>query len=519
MIGAIRRRRRSLGVAFGPAFVEEQRDLTATGLTKPGYVGADADLGPGVVIVLIPAHNEEALIGEALESLAAQTRIADEVIVIADNCTDQTFPIARAHEAVAAASFGNGDKKAGALNQTLARVLPQFSDNDAVLIMDADTSLSQNFISAATRALRKPEGDGARVGAVGGIFLGYPLNGFLAHLQNNEYVRYAREIGRRKGRADVLTGTASLFSVRALRDVLRARESGDVPPSTGVCDVKALTEDNELTLALKHLGYRCVSPRECTVGTELMPSAGRLFHQRLRWQRGALENLLVYGLTRTTLPYILRQMMIYMAVAFVPFFVTTFAYQWATTRTIPWSWFWLAVTSFVAFERVWSVKRGGWRAVLLAAAIVPEVLYDLVLHAVYIKSLTDVATHARETWDHTAASKRVGRQSWKERWNRIAGGVYATVFVAVPALLALGCFAVGIAWLMIAAFVLGGAATAALRLSMCDPLGPFLGTGELSAADYTMVAAPQGFGGLDVTADTRWKNRIPRRRQPAGAGS
>jgi cellulose synthase/poly-beta-1,6-N-acetylglucosamine synthase-like glycosyltransferase len=504
-----------MGIAFGPAFVEEERDLTPAGLTKPGYVGSDADLGPGVVVVLIPAHNEEALIGEALKSLAAQTRIADEVIVIADNCTDKTSPIAIAHEAVAVVSYGNGDKKAGALNQTLARVLPRLSDNDSVLIMDADTSLSPDFISNATHALRKPEGDGTRVGAVGGIFLGYPLKGLLAHLQNNEYVRYAREIGRRKGRADVLTGTASLFSVRALRDVLRARETGQLPPSTGVCDVKALTEDNELTLALKHLGYRCVSPRECTAGTELMPSAGRLFHQRLRWQRGALENLLVYGLTHSTLPYILRQLMTYIAVAFVPFFVTALAYQWTTTGTVGWSWFWLAVTGFVAFERVWAAKRGGWRAVLLAAAVVPELLYDLMLHVVYIKSLTDLVTNARQTWDYAAASKRGGRGSWNDRRNRIAGGVYATIFVAAPALLALACVSAGIAWLMIAAFVLGGATTAVLRLTMSDPLGPILGTGELSVADYTIVAAPQGFGGFDVTADTGWKTRIPCRQPPA----
>jgi hypothetical protein len=56
-------------------------------------------------------------------------------------------------------------------------------------------------------------------------------------------------------------------------------------------------------------------------------------------------------------------------------------------------------------------------------------------------------------------------------------------FVAPPAVLALGCASVGIAWFMIGAFVLGGAATAVLRLSMWDPLGLFLGTGELAAAD------------------------------------
>jgi glycosyltransferase involved in cell wall biosynthesis len=48
---------------------------------------------------MIPAHDEASLLGEALESLAAQTRNADEVIVIADRCTDRTSQVAVAHGA------------------------------------------------------------------------------------------------------------------------------------------------------------------------------------------------------------------------------------------------------------------------------------------------------------------------------------------------------------------------------------------------------------------------------------
>lgn len=505
----------SLKAALGPAFVEKKRDLTPEGLTKPGYVGDIGDVGPGKVVAVIPAHNEASLIAEALESLAAQTRIADEVIVIADRCSDQTRPIAFAHNAITQITIDNRDQKAGALDQVLADLLPRLSDNDAVLMMDADTSLSPVFIAEATRRLREPEGGGARVGGVGGIFLGYPLKGFLAHVQNNEYVRYAREIGRRKGRADVLTGTATLFSVRALREVRRARSSGHLPPSKGVYDVKALTEDNELTLALKHLGYRCVSSKACINGTRLMQTTARLFHQRLRWQRGALENLLAYGLTRWTLPYIGRQLMTYAAVAFVPFFLTTLIYAWVANGSISWSWFWVFVGAFVAIERVWSVKRGGWRSVALAGLLLPEVLYDLFLHGVYVKALTDTATHARETWDYTKLTEEEGR--WHQ-WNRIAGVVCAGVLLAAVVGLALACIAIGVAWSVIGGFVLTGAAFAALRLSGLDPLGPLLGTGELANVDHSLTAPPQGFGGLDVPADAAraWPQQAPGLgRQPA----
>jgi cellulose synthase/poly-beta-1,6-N-acetylglucosamine synthase-like glycosyltransferase len=55
-----------------------------------------------------------------------------------------------------------------------------------------------------------------------------------------------------------------------------------------VYDTVALTEDNELTIALKSLGALMISPAQCTVITELMPSWRTLWSQRLRWQRGAL---------------------------------------------------------------------------------------------------------------------------------------------------------------------------------------------------------------------------------------
>ncbi len=49
---------------------------------------------PGVVI-LIPAHNEESVLAETLQSLMPQLSPGDEVVVVADNCDDATAEIAR----------------------------------------------------------------------------------------------------------------------------------------------------------------------------------------------------------------------------------------------------------------------------------------------------------------------------------------------------------------------------------------------------------------------------------------
>jgi len=491
--------RRRLRAALGPAQTEHERNLTADGLTKPGHVAAARDAGPGKVVVVIPAHDEETLIGEALESLAAQTRLADEVIVVADRCTDRTGEIAEAHGATVVETAGNLHQKAGAIDQVLDELLPRLSDNDAVLMMDADTSLSPGFISAAALRLREPEGDSERVGAVGGIFFGcFPVEGLIGHLQDNEYVRYAREIGRRKGRADVLTGTGTLFSARALREVKRARLSGELPRGEGVYDVEALTEDNELTLALKQLGYTCVSPKACTVGTRLPTAASNLFYQRLRWQRGALENLRAYGVTRQTLPYIGRQMLTYVGVAFVPFYLTVLIYTLVANGSIAWPLFWIAVTAFVVFERTWSVRRGGWRAVGLSALVLPEATYDVFLHSVYLKAAVDTATGARETWAYSGPVEADGELWWRCVWHR--GAVVACGGVAIAAVvgLAFACLAIGVAWLVIAFLVLAFTAHAALRLSGLDPLGFALGNGETADLDASSVSEPQGFGGWDV---------------------
>ena len=105
----------------------------------------------------------------------------------------------------------------------------------------------------------------------------------------------------------VLTGTASLFRAYALKAVADSR--GELLPGDPgqVYDTLAITEDNEMTLALKSLGAKMVSPMQCRVMTEVMPTWRALWRQRMRWQRGALENIGAYGLTRATLRYWLQQ--------------------------------------------------------------------------------------------------------------------------------------------------------------------------------------------------------------------
>ena len=183
----------------------------------------------GVVTVLVPAHNESAGITETLTSLNNQTRRPDRIIVVADNCTDDTEELALAQGVEVIRTVGNKDKKAGALNFALSELLPGADPEDLVLVQDADSQLALDFIENATKNLLKDD----LLGAVGGVFSGGPGGGFVGHLQRNEYARYARDVKRLHGKCLVVTGTAALFRVKTLRDVVASRLQGTLPPGNG----------------------------------------------------------------------------------------------------------------------------------------------------------------------------------------------------------------------------------------------------------------------------------------------
>ena len=352
--------------------------------------------GDVTVTVLIPAHNEQASIGATLDSLLAQSRPPERIIVVADNCTDDTVAVAEAHGAEVFETVGNTDKKAGALNQALSFLLDELGENDCVLVVDADTTLDQVFIEVAADRMTADRG----VMAVGGLFYGEERRGLLAQLQRNEYLRYSRELQRRRGRVFVLTGTASMFRPRGLRTVAAMRGTLLPGPPGKVYDTTALTEDNELTLALKTLGGLMWSPAECGVVTEVMPKWRHLWTQRLRWQRGALENLGAYGFRPALVRYWAQQLGIgYSVIALASFWTLIIVTALASPDWV-WYPFWLLVGATFVVDRVIGVWSGGWRARSLAALIFPELLYDLFLDIVYIKGVLDITVGRRATWGH-----------------------------------------------------------------------------------------------------------------------
>lgn len=353
------------------------------------------------VTILVPAHNEEDLLPQTLGALTEQLRQPDRVVVVADNCTDSTVQIALDMGVEVIESVNNVHKKAGALNQALTRLLPTADARDIFMIMDADTKLDPQFLQVGAEWLERDD----ELTAVGGIFYGEDGDGLVGQFQRNEYARYSLQLKARHGRVFVLTGTATMFRADALLDVAAAR-GVFIPGETGnVYDTAALTEDNELTLALKSLGATMVSPPQCRVTTEIMPTFKNLWVQRKRWQRGALENLSAYGITRATIRYWGQQVgigygAVALSLAWILFIITLLAFD-------TWIWFpfWLIVGGIFWLERVITAWSGGWKARILAAMLFPELAYDFFLQVVFFTCLLDIATAKRTTWGHVQQVK------------------------------------------------------------------------------------------------------------------
>ncbi len=372
------------------------------GAALPAASPASNERNPVRVTVLIPAHNEELILPAALASLEAQVRRPDRVVVVSDNSTDATKEVALACGVEVIETEGNTEKKAGALNQVLAAWLPGTQPNDVVMVMDADTALVPEFLSTAVARL---EADPDLI-AVGGVFFGEEGGGLIGQLQRNEFARYQRYISRRKGKVFVLTGTASLMRAFALSAVAEARGTLIPGPPGKVYDTYALTEDNELTLALKSLGARLVSPMQCRCITEIMPTWRALWRQRSRWQRGALENVGAFGLTRTTAPYWGQQLGIgYGMLAFNAYLLLMLVTLLAAD-SFELVLFWTLIGLIFIAERMVTVWSIGWPGRLVALPLVIELVYAEFLMVVYLKSLVDIALGRSSGWN-TVERERV----------------------------------------------------------------------------------------------------------------
>src|SRR5690554_4293994 len=108
--------------------------------------------------IVIPAHNEEKVISKTIYSLCSliYPKTLFDVIVVADNCTDNTAKIARKLGAtVLERTDAEKQGKGYALRWAFDKILASDQPPDSIIVVDADSLISGNYLKVMNYYLEK----------------------------------------------------------------------------------------------------------------------------------------------------------------------------------------------------------------------------------------------------------------------------------------------------------------------------------------------------------------------------
>ena len=209
-------------------------------------------------LILVPAHNEERLLPSLLANLHQLDYPAAlyAVHVVADNSTDRTAELAHAsgafaHERVDEERRGKGY----ALHWLMQQLLASAEPHDAVLILDADSIISPNFLTVMDARLARGERAIQASYAVRD-----PQSSWSASLRSVALaaLHYLRPLGRMPlGGSAGLKGNGMVFAAEIVREYQWSA---------------SLTEDIEYHMALILAGQRVTFAPDAIVWAE-MPSS------------------------------------------------------------------------------------------------------------------------------------------------------------------------------------------------------------------------------------------------------
>ena len=233
-------------------------------------------------MAIIPAHNEEAVVGNLIESLTKQNYDKNlyDIYVIADNCTDNTAKVAREAGAIVYERFDETKKTKGyALDWFLNKKIQENADYDAFFVFDADNIVHPNFIKAMNKKLCQGEEvvQGYRDiknPSDNWITAGYALFYWTMH-------RFYHLARYNLGLSPLLNGTG--FMVKF--DVIK--------PEGGLKTV-TLTEDIEYSLKRIIKGKRLGWSTDAIVYDEQPTSFKQSWSQRSRWTVGHMQCIKEY---------------------------------------------------------------------------------------------------------------------------------------------------------------------------------------------------------------------------------
>jgi len=226
--------------------------------------------------VVIPAHNEETVIGETINSIVPQLQSDDRLIVVADNCTDKTAAIAvDAHAEVIMRSDLTRRGKGFALDFAMRHL--EADPPDIVIVVDADCMVEAGAIDRLARFCTQTS---RPVQALNLSRAGQHANLKMRVAEFASAVKnHGRPLGlQRLGLPCQLTGTGMAFPWKCIRSAALANGH--------------LAEDLKLGLDLARAGTPPVFCPEARVTSDFPTSARSVIDQRTRWEHGHLNIIL-----------------------------------------------------------------------------------------------------------------------------------------------------------------------------------------------------------------------------------
>ncbi len=253
------------------------------------------------ITIMIPAHNEEAGLENAINSVLGTEYNNKEIIVIDDGSTDNTYFIAKKFSDQGLIKLIHRNQASGS-KATALNYGSAYATGDLILCMDGDTVIEPQSLHRIVGHFKED----AVVAVAGNVRIaggdpgpdGRPVHNLLTKLQSYEYL-VAMELGRR---FSTLGFTTIVAIISGAFGVFRK----NVFESVGKYDKDTITEDFDLTLKMlkrKDSSKNNIKFLGDAIAWTYCPSKlSTWIKQRERWAFGEYTTLRKHGITKRDSP-------------------------------------------------------------------------------------------------------------------------------------------------------------------------------------------------------------------------
>jgi biofilm PGA synthesis N-glycosyltransferase PgaC len=251
-----------------------------------------------LVSIIVPAYNEEKVVGHCVESILKSEYKNFEIILVNDGSKDETLAAMmkfKEHPQVKVLDKPNGGK-ASALNLGYSQ-----SKGEILFFVDADGIFTPNTIRELLYGFHD-EKIGAVCGNDAPVNLDRPLTQLMA-LQTHAGTGFIRRALAEINCLPIVSGNIGAFRRSALEQTFNDNGQPITQDLSQVWEERQngpflkgfIGEDLELTWRIHRAGYRVAFAPHAIVLAEVPSTINGLWKQRVRWARGLLQTVRLHG--------------------------------------------------------------------------------------------------------------------------------------------------------------------------------------------------------------------------------